>query len=121
MSKPGCAVKTTEPIVTHVTEVKISLLPEENPLKKLAGNNAPVTQAMVIETGEYLSNHYKRVASMLDVLERHGFTLRAGKNAVFCFSDEVEAQVAKRLLLEAGFKDRDFQITLVYTRGWGML
>ncbi len=121
MLKTAYSVKKSEPIVTHVTEVKISLAYDHGVLKKRNAGHEAVTQSMVVEAGKNILSHYERVALMMDLLERHGFTLRMGKNAVYCFSDEVEAKTAKRLLLDAGFKDRDFQITLVYTRGWGML
>jgi hypothetical protein len=58
---------------------------------------------------------------MMELLADHGFIFRAGKNAVYCYSNKVEAGEAKRLLFSAGFRDREFQIQLEYTRGWGML
>jgi hypothetical protein len=108
-------------IVTHVTEVSISLVPDEETLKGRRAKDEALSPAAVFDTGTRLAEHYARVATMIELLERHGFVLRAGKGAVICTSTEMEAGEAKRLLLGAGFADREFQIVLEYTRGWGML
>ncbi|HEY3594261.1 MAG TPA: hypothetical protein VGL13_10305 [Polyangiaceae bacterium] len=104
-------------IVTHVTEVRL-LLPLRGALRveqeALGPPSLPVAGIRVAE-------QYPRVAAMMEVLERHGFTFRAGKRSIVATSAEVEAFEAKRMLLDAGFADREFQIILEYTRGWGML
>lgn len=76
---------------------------------------------MVREAGARIAEHHARVAAMMELLDRHGFQFRAAKNAVHGTSAVVEAHEAKALLLAAGFHDREFQIVLEYTRGWGML
>jgi hypothetical protein len=109
------------PIVTYVTQITISLLPEESVLSCAAETGGLITTDLVKQSGKRIADHYVRVASMMELLAARGFTFRAGAKAVHCFSSAVEAGEAKRLLLDAGFKDREFQIVLEYTRGWGML
>jgi len=117
MSKPSQSPRAiANRIVTHVTEVSIGLSPEEEPRK-----GEPLSPSAVRNAGSRLAERYARVATMMELLERHGFVLRAGKDAVICTSTEMEAGETKRLLLGAGFADREFQIVLEYTRGWGML
>jgi hypothetical protein len=113
--------EATTPIVTHVTQVTISLLPDDHLLTDPSAGRGLVTPLMVGQAGKQITEHLIRVTRMMELLAARGFSFRGGHNAVHGFSSEVEAGVAKRLLLEAGFKDRDFQIVLEYTRGWGML
>jgi hypothetical protein len=101
-----------------VTEVRISLIAD--PAESAEASDA-LRPAAVRERGRHLAEHHARVASMMEFLEGHGFHFRTAKNAVHGPSTEVEAGEAKRLLLAAGFLDREFQIVLEYTRGWGML
>jgi hypothetical protein len=108
-------------IVTHLTQVRLSLIPDSDPLAPQAGQTEPLRPERVRDAGARIAEHHLRVATMMALLERHGFHCRAGKNAVLCSSSEVEAGEAKRLLLAAGFQDREFQIVLEYARGWGML
>jgi hypothetical protein len=107
--------ETKTPIVTHVTEVKIAL-EHEGPLQCDA-----ITPAMIREAGKRAATHYARVAEMLELLAGLGFSFRADDKAVYCYSDEIEAGDVKKRLIAAGFRDREFQIVLEYTRGWGML
>ena len=109
------------PIVTHLTRVKFSLVPDDDRLAEAASGKKLITPLMVNQAGNIISNHYARVTKMMELLAERGFSFRAGKKAVYCYSSEVEAGEAKRLLLSAGFTDREFQIQLEYTRGWGML
>ena len=113
--------EVTPPIVTHVTQVTISLWPDNNVVSQTAAGNEPVTPALVKQSGKDIAAYFTRVASMMELLAGHGFSFSQSNRAVHCFSTEVEAGEAKRLLLDAGFKDREFQIVLEYTRGWGML
>ena len=76
---------------------------------------------MVRQAGTQADAHHARVAAMMEFLSGHGFSFICKANAVYSFSRDVEAGVVKRLLIGAGFKDREFQIVLEYTRGWGML
>ena len=113
--------EASTPIVTHVTQVTISLLPDDYLLADSFTGSRPVTPLLVGQASKQITEHLIRVTRMMELLAARGFSFRGGQNAVHGFSSEVEAGVAKRLLLEAGFKDRDFQIVLEYTRGWGML
>jgi hypothetical protein len=113
--------EASPPIVTHVTQITVGLLPDDGMASQSAAGGGQVTPVMVRQSGKELAEHYARVASMMELLAGRGFTFRADAKAVHCFSNEVEAGEAKRLLLDAGFKDREFQIVLEYTRGWGML
>lgn len=113
--------KKSEPVVNHVTQVKISLIPDSGQIGELASCESSPTPVMVCKAGKKISDHYTRVAEMMEFLEKHGFTFSAEKNSIRCFSNLVEAGEAKQLLIAAGFKDREFQIILEYTRAWGML
>jgi len=113
--------EASTPIVTHVTQVTISLLPDEHILTDSSTGSGPVTPHMVSQAGKQITEHFMRVTRMMELLAGHGFSFRGGQKAVHGYSSKVEAGEAKRLLLEAGFKDREFQIVLEYTRGWGML
>jgi hypothetical protein len=120
LKQPDRPQEASKPIVTHVTQVTISLEPDDL-LTDPAISSGPFTPAMMRQTSKQISDHYTRVITMMELLKSHGFSFRADKQAIHCFSTEVEAGEAKRLLLAAGFKDREFQIVLDYTRGWGML
>lgn len=109
------------PVVTHLTRVKISLALDDDLLAEAASGKALIAPVMVNQAGKHIADHYTRVTKMMELLADHGFSFRAGKKAVYCYSSEVEAGEAKRLLLSAGFRDWEFQIQLEYTRGWGML
>jgi hypothetical protein len=113
--------KTSPPVVTHLTRVSIRLTPDEDILMKQGADDKTVTPELVRQTGLHIADHHKRVAEMMEFLARHGFSFKVNKKAIYCYSSEVEAGVIKRLLLAEGFKDREFQIHLEYTRGWGML
>lgn len=113
--------EASTPIVTHVTQVTISLLPDDYVPKEPTVSFEQVTPAMVKQLGKDMAGHFSRVASMMELLASHGFSFRRSNKSVHCYSSEVEAGEAKRLLLAAGFNDREFQIVLEYTRGWGML
>jgi hypothetical protein len=113
--------EVSTPIVTHVTQITVSLLPDDGTASQAVAGSETVTPAMVKQLGKDVAERYSRVASMMELLASHGFSFRRSNKAVHCFSSEVEAGEAKRLLLAAGFNDREFQIVLEYTRGWGML
>jgi hypothetical protein len=122
MSKPSYRPEeTAKRIVTHVTEVKISLAASDDGWRAAAAAGGSIDPAAIAAAGERIASHHARVASMMLFLAGHGFLFRAGKNAVHGYSSEIEAGDAKRLLIAAGFEDREFQIVLEYTRGWGML
>jgi hypothetical protein len=121
MSRSERPKEAETPIVTHLTRVKFSLVPDDDMLAEAASGKKLITPLMVNQAGNHISEHYARVTKMMELLADHGFIFRAGKNAVYCYSNKVEAGEAKRLLLSAGFRDREFQIQLEYTRGCGML
>lgn len=114
-------IKNTTPIVTHLTQVTISLLPEDHLFTTPEKNNESVTTDMIRQMAGQTADHMARVISMMELLAAHGFVFHADRKAIHGFSREMEAGEAKRLLLSSGFSDRDFQIVLEYTRGWGML
>jgi len=111
----------TTPVVTHITEVKLSLEPDQCILNDAVSAKVLVTPMMVREAGSKIATHYARVASMMEFLSGHGFSFSCKGKSVCCFSSKVEAGEIKKLLTGAGFKDREFQIVLEYTRGWGIL
>jgi hypothetical protein len=123
----GCHMNCSEgpdkapPIVTYLTRVKISLVPDKDILAEQAAGKELVSPELVRQAGSGIADHYMRSAAMMELLAKHGFIFRVRKDAVYCYSNDVEAGEVKRLLLSAGFRDKEFQIHLEYTRGWGML
>ncbi len=107
--------------MTHLTQVTISLHPEDHLFTSPEKNNEPITTDMIRQMAGQTADHMARVISMMELLTAHGFIFHADKKAIHGFSRKIEAGEAKQLLLSAGFSDREFQIVLEYTRGWGML
>ena len=121
MKRSGISGEAPTPIVTHLTRVKLALEPDSDLLAAAAEGESLISAALVGEAGGQIADRYARVIAMMELLAVHGFIFRTKKKAVFCYSAEVEAGEVKRLLLSAGFRDREFQIHLEYDRGWGML
>ena len=107
------------PIVTHLTTVLLQLVANLNDCRQVFAG--PVVPETVRQLGRLAAERAERVAAMMDFMADLGFSFEAGKNKVRCFSNAVEAGEIKRMLLAAGFNDKEFQIVLEYTRGWGML
>ncbi|EGO65204.1 hypothetical protein [Acetonema longum] len=108
----------TTPVVTHLTRVCLNLPPAEDWHK---AKGAPLTPDQVRQTGKLMQARMARAAAMMEVMAALGFDFESGKNAILCYSNTTEAYEIKRALRQAGFQDREFQIVLEYTRGWGML
>lgn len=107
------------PVVTHLTRVSLTLAADPDCCRTmLMGGVDPAT---VRALGRLAAERAERVAAMMDLMAKWGFTFKAGKNVVYCYSNTIEAGEIKKVLLAEGFKDREFQIVLEYTRGWGML
>jgi len=108
------------PIVTYVTRVGLSL--EMDPDVCSAVMTASVVgPEMVRELGIKMAHRMERIAAIMELLATKGFIFEINKQVVYACSNKVEAQEIKRCMLNAGFKDREFQVLLEYTRGWGML
>jgi hypothetical protein len=110
-----------QPIVTYLTQIVFHLTLNKEDIEQAAIWQGTIGSNHVRRLGELMIKRTERVAAMMDVLFALGFEFEVKKNVVYANSDQVEAFEAKRSLLEAGFKDREFQIILEYTRGWGML
>lgn len=108
------------PVVTYLTRVILSLNPDVLTSAKEADNDGVTTQT-VRQMGQNMKNRADRVAAMMELLERLGFAFSVKKQVVTAYSNQIEAYEVKRELKNAGFIDREFQIILEYTRGWGML
>ena len=106
-------------VVTHITRVALSLVPEAQILEALY-SHLP-TPAAVRAVGKIMADRTERVAAMMEMLAQRGFSFERDKQTIFAYSNMVEAYEVKRDLISAGFADREFQIYLEYTRGWGML
>ena len=106
--------------VNHVTRVMLHLLDDPIPYD-IINNASHLTSDTVRQFSSHLQTHLERVAAMMELLTGKGFVLLPGKNCIFADSEIVEAQEIKRYLLENGFRDREFQIRLEYTRKWGMM
>jgi hypothetical protein len=107
------------PIVTYLTTVSLQLGPDPDDCRQVSA--APVVPESVRQLGRLAAERAERVAAMMDFMAALSFSFEVEKNAVRCYSNTVEAGEIKRMLLKEGFKDREFQIVLEYTRGWGML
>lgn len=108
------------PIVTYVTRVGLRLEMDPDVFNTVI-TASTVGPAMVRELGKKMAYRMERVAAIMELLATKGFIFETEKQAVYACSNDVEAQDIKRCILAAGFKDREFQILLEYTRGWGML
>lgn len=108
------------PIVTYVTRVSLPLEIDPEELNALCTDDC-IKPDSIRSIGIKMAQRAERVASIMELLAAKGFMLRLEKQAVYGYSNNVEAQDIKRCMLAAGFKDREFQILLEYTRGWGML
>lgn len=106
-------------VVTHITRVALSLVPEAQVLEVLY-SHLP-TPAAVRAVGKMMADRTERVAAMMELLAEQGFSFERDKQTIFAYSNTIEAYEVKRDLIRAGFADREFQIYLEYTRGWGML
>ena len=109
------------PVVTHLTQVKFFASPEEGWVYDPARTGDSITPETLREAAARAENHFLRLAGAMDLLAAAGFTFRMDRQYLYCFSTAVEAKTAKEMLLKAGYQDREFQIVLEYTRGWGML
>lgn len=107
-------------IVTYVTRVGLPLEIDPEELNALCTDDC-IKPDPIRLIGIKMAQRAERVAAIMELLEAKGFALRLEKQAVYGYSNDVEAQEIKRCILAAGFKDREFQILLEYTRGWGML
>jgi len=106
-----------KPIVNHVTRVRLALtasLPIDFTGEKIQAHH-------LRETGNFVKEHYDKIAAIMDVLAELEFRLSADESYIYGESATVGAREAKEYLLAKGFHDRDFQINLEYTRGWGMM
>jgi len=110
----------TPPVVTYITRVSMQMESDGFGQGKL-GRGTKVDPQTIREIGKRQKEHADRIAGMMDLLKENGFSLESAPGVVYAYSNTVEAFEAKQLLLSAGFQDREFQIVLEYTRGWGML
>ena len=106
--------------VNHVTRVILHLLDDPVPYE-IISQAEPLTPNAVRQFSSHLQTRLERVAVMMELLVKRGFVLIQDKDCIYADSETVEAQEAKRYLLERGFRDREFQISLEYTRKWGMM
>lgn len=106
--------------VNHKTRVILHLL--DDPVQyDIISQAEPLTPNAVRQFSINLQTHLERVAAMMELLVKKDFVLILDKSCIYADSETVEAQEAKRYLLENGFRDREFQISLEYTRKWGMM
>ena len=113
-------METDQVVVNHNTKVSLKL----PPLWKadLVISPAPdYNRVLLYDYSSQLQKRCERVIEMVDFLEKLGFRISTGQNCVFADSADIEAGEVKKRLIEAGFRDREFQIVLEYTRKWGML
>ena len=109
-----------KPMVNHITRIILRLIEDPVPYGPLAGTESPAPAA-VRDFGARLAYRAERVAAMLDVLAERGFVFKFEKDRVLAESAVMEAQDAKKYLLDAGFRDTEFQVFLEYARKWGVL
>jgi len=108
------------PIVTYVTRVglRLEMDPDVHSAVMTASTVGP---DLVRKLGIKMAHRMERVVAIMELLATKGFIFEMDKQVVYACSNQVEAQEIKRCMLNAGFKDREFQLLLEYTRGWGML
>jgi hypothetical protein len=106
-------------VVTHLTRVALSLMPEAEVFNELYAQE--LTPDIVRQVGKLKAQRAERVAAMMELMTDQGFIFQRDKQIILGYSNTIEAYEIKRDLIRAGFADREFQIYLEYTRGWGML
>lgn len=105
------------PVVTHRTSVILALAPD---MTITAAEQDLVTiTPEVVQQAMYF--HADRVVGIMAVLARLGFEFSIKEHTVTAYSDQIEAYEVKKEIKNAGYVDREFQIVLEYTRGWGMM
>lgn len=112
--------ETYKPMVNHITRVILRLVEDPVPYETVAGAD-PLDPAAVRAFGDRLKNRAERVAAMMEALAGRGFVFKFEKDRILADSNEMEAQDAKRYLIESGFADTEFQVFLEYARKWGVL
>lgn len=80
-----------------------------------------VVPEAVRKAGESMVRRTARVAEMMEVLIKHGFVLKGSDGFIYADSETIGAQEVKKILVEQGFLDTEFQIFLEYRRKWGIL
>ncbi|EAX47848.1 conserved hypothetical protein [Thermosinus carboxydivorans Nor1] len=113
-------VENYRSMVHHLTRITLKLLDDPIPFDLVRKADPPSAED-VRAFGRQLSNRAERVAAMMELLAAKGFTFSAGKDCIYADSKEVEAQAAKRYLIEHGFHDQEFQVYLEYVRRWGIM
>lgn len=108
------------PVVTHLTQV-VFHLDDRRIVETAALPRQNIGPAAARRFGVLMLERVNRIAAMMELLAVHGFYFERKGPVIHGYSHEIEAYEAKRILLEAGFRDCEFQIILEYTRGWGML
>ena len=76
---------------------------------------------VTLATAASMPNLYPDENGLLDALAERGFVFKFEKDRVLAESAVMEAQDAKKYLLDAGFRDTEFQVFLEYARKWGVL
>lgn len=106
--------------VNHVTRIILHLLDDPIPFDIIEKAEA-IGPDCVRQFAGHLQNRLERVAAMMELLAAKGFVFQYSKNCICAESEVFEAQETKKYLLENGFRDREFQVWLEYTRKWGMM
>lgn len=75
----------------------------------------------VRKKGQDFMQRTERIAKMMEVLAKHGFTFKGDDGVIYADSETVGAQEIKKILSSNGFRDNEYQIFLEYTRRWGMM
>ena len=105
----------------HLVEYKTQIIfeMEKQPLR--CRRKEIITPQAVNDAGDRIKKRTERIAAMLEALADIGFAFFSKENTIIAVSENIEAQSAKKYLLERGFQDGEFQVRLDYTRAWGML
>lgn len=80
-----------------------------------------LTPGNVRKTGQALLQRTERIAGMMELLARNGFTFTGDDGMIYADSESVGAQEIRQILYSQGFQDHEFQIFLEYSRKWGMM
>ncbi len=108
-------------MVEYITRITMKLIKRDELDTNNLKNVSEVDANCVRSFGHQLAGRSERIAGMMERLAKKGFTFTAKQDSIIAESTKVEAQTAKRYLLQEGFHDSEFQVYLEYTRKWGVL
>lgn len=92
------------------------------PWQRVCKDKAKTSEALR-EGKDFLSTRLERIAAMMEVLMRthQEWIVTSRKDRVIMETDTLDFNQALQALREDGFRDKEFILTVEYTRKWGLL